>query len=479
MTAGNDLRRGSIGAAAATVLVLSVLVVQHYRDGWPFSLHHGLPPIGEHASHGGAAPADAGARGVSHPRAAVQIDPSRIGAFGIRTEPARRESLSRSFRAVATVTPDETRVSHVHTRVSGWIERLYVRTTGATVRAGQPIAAIFSRELLASQTEFLAVRRAAGGGGASMGLLEGSRARLRVLGMSDSEISAIERRGSPSRLVTVSSPRRGVVLERGVTVGAAVDASTDIATIADLSRVWIVAEIAEADIPDIRVGTEARLEVPASGREPFTERAEFVYPTLSERTRTLRIRFAVDNADGRLRPGMYGTAAFDTPSREMITLPRDAVVDTGLGRHVFVAAGAGSFEPRPVRVGASRADRLEITEGIREGESVVVSGVFLVDSESRLRASGGTGHQHGGARADAGAAAPASRDGSRAPPAARPRRTPSESPIGTQPDQAPRPTLGAPRPASLPSVSPTRTPSPSSPAPAPPAGSSGHSGHGG
>ncbi|MCC7536784.1 MAG: efflux RND transporter periplasmic adaptor subunit [Deltaproteobacteria bacterium] len=469
MTAARELRLGGIGAAAAIVLVASLLAVQHYRHGWPFSLHHGLPPIGEHTGHSPASDGDAAVEEAAHPRAAVHIDPSRLAAFGIRTEPARRESLSRSFRAVATVTPDEARISHVHTRVSGWIERLYVPTTGAKVRSGQALAAIFSRELLSSQTEYLAVRRAAAGGGASSGLVEGARARLRVLGMSDSEIATIEQRGTPMRLVTVSSPRRGVVLERGVTVGAAVDASTEIATIADLSRVWIVAEIAEADIPEVQVGTQATLEIPASAREPFVARAELVYPTLSDRTRTLRIRFAADNADGRLRPGMYGTAAFETVSRDVLTLPRDAVVDTGLGRHVFVAAADGTFEPHAVRVGASRGDRLEITEGVREGEAVVVSGVFLVDSESRLQASGGTGHQHGGGSGES------AQDGGPAAPAARPRR-PQSNPIPPRqtPSSAPVETRSVP----APSVS-TPRPPPARPAPSQPARSTGHAGHGG
>jgi Cu(I)/Ag(I) efflux system membrane fusion protein len=306
------------------------------------------------------------------------------------------------------VVPDESRVSHVHTRVSGWIERLYVNTTGARVRAGQPLAGIFSQELLSSQTEFLAVRRAASTGPRSA-VLEGARSRLKVLGMTDAEISAIEETGEPRRLVTVSAPRSGVVLHRGISVGTAVDPSTEIVTVADLSRVWVLAEVSEGEIPSVQIGTPAQLEFRASGREPFEARVEFLYPTLSERTRTLRVRLAVENRSGTLRPGIYGSVTFRVEPRSTLTVSRDAIVDTGSTQHVFVVAGERRFAPRAVKLGTRFDQRVEVREGLAEGDSIVASGVFLIDSESRLRASGGgTGHAHGSAdqdrsRADHGA----------------------------------------------------------------------------
>ena len=213
--------------------------------------------------------------------------------------------------------------------------------------------------------------------------------------MAPAEIDAIERSGEPMRLVTVAAPRSGVVVNRGVTAGTSVDPSTTLLTIADLSRVWVIAEVPEASIPAVRAGTTARLDFPASGRPPFAARADFVYPTLTERTRTLRVRMSAANGSGALRPGLYGTATFETPGQKVITVPRDAVVDTGLQQHVFVATG-DRFEPRPVTLGAQLADRVEVRDGLQEGERVVVSGVFLLDSESRLRATGGAGgHNHG------------------------------------------------------------------------------------
>jgi Cu(I)/Ag(I) efflux system membrane fusion protein len=279
--------------------------------------------------------------------------------------------------------------------VAGWIEQLDVNTTGEMVRAGTPLARIFSQELLASQTEYLSARRSMSASGISSAVLASGRTRLAVLGMTPAEIDAIEQSGEPRRLVTVVAPRSGVVVNRGVTVGASVDPATTLVTIADLSRVWVIADLPEASIAGIRVGRRAQLDFPASGRTPFTARVEFVYPTLTERTRTLRVRLSAPNPDGALRPGLYGTATFESVGRTVLTVPRDAVVDTGTQQHVFVATGDG-FEPRPVTVGTQLADRVEIRGGLREGEQIVAAGVFLLDSESRLRATGGAGgHQHG------------------------------------------------------------------------------------
>jgi Cu(I)/Ag(I) efflux system membrane fusion protein len=325
----------------------------------------------------------------------VPVEAAATQPLDIRLETIHRESLTETIRTVATIVPDESRISHIHTRVAGWIEHMDVNTTGEIVRQGQPLAHIFSQELLSSQIEYLAARRNTAAAGIASAVVASGRTRLTVLGMTPAEIDAIEQSGEPKRLVTVVAPRTGVVVNRGVTVGTSVDPSTTLVTIADLSRVWIFAEVPEASIPFVRVGSVARLDFPASGRPPFTARVDFVYPTLTERTRTLRVRLSAANPGGALRPGLYGTAAFEIAGHNVLTVPRDAVVDTGLQQHVFVAVG-DRFEPRPVIVGVRLADRVEIREGLNEGEPIVASGVFLLDSESRLRATGGAGgHNHG------------------------------------------------------------------------------------
>ena len=397
MTSTSRLHRfgAPIAAAVATAAVLiGVLWVQQAREAWPFAPPEQTPPAMD-------APTAAPTTGsVSTPdRVPIDVTASTLQELDIRIEVVKRESLTQSVRAVATVVPDESRISHVHTRVAGWVEQLDINTTGEMVRAGQPLARIFSQELLSSQTEYLAARKTTSASGITSVVVASGRTRLTVLGMTPADIDAIEQTGEPKRLVTVVAPRSGVVVNRGITVGTSVDPSTRLLTIADLSRVWILAEVPEADIPAVRVGTRAQLDFPGSSRAPFAARIDFVYPTLTERTRTLRVRFSAANPGGGLRPGLYGTAAFESAGQAVITVPRDAVVDTGLQQHVFVATGVATgdrFEPRAVTLGVQLADRVEIRAGLAEGERIVAAGVFLLDSESRLRATGGAGgHSHG------------------------------------------------------------------------------------
>lgn len=380
-----------VASALATAAVLGgALWVQHARGAWPFA-----PSAGSGSGSMTADMASVGEPGRRIDRVSIDVAPAALEDLGVRLEEVRLEVLTQAIHAVATVVPDESRLSHVHTRVAGWVEELYVNTTGETVRAGQPLAHLFSQELLSSQTEYLAVRKSTAASGIASAVIASGRTRLGVLGMTPAEIDAIEQTGEPRRLVTVVAPTNGVIVNRGITVGTSVDPSTTLVTIADLSRVWVFAEVTEADITAIRVGSRALLDFPASGRPPFEARVDFLYPTLTERTRTLRARFSVANARGTLRPGLYGTAAFDVVGTPTLTVPRDAVVDTGRQQHVFVAAG-DRFEPRVVTLGVQLADRVEVRTGLEVGERIVAAGVFLLDSESRLRATGGVGgHNHG------------------------------------------------------------------------------------
>ena len=393
MTAFSRFRRigAPIASALATAAVLTgALWIQHVREGWPFASRS--QAAAKSPSPAAPSPVDTAA---THGRVPVDVSAATLQTLDIRVETVRRESLTQSVRAVATIVPDESTISHVHTRVAGWVEQLDVNTTGAIVTAGQPLARIFSQELLSSQTEYLAARANTAASGIASAVIAGGRTRLGVLGMAPAEIDAIEQTGEPMRLVTVVAPRSGVVVNRGISVGTSVDPSTPLLTIADLSRVWVLAEIPEANIPGIRVGSAAQLDFPASGRPPFAARVDFVYPTLTDRTRTLRVRFLASNSGGRLRPGLYGTAAFESAGPPVITVPRDAVVDTGQQQHVFVAMG-GRFEPRVVTLGVQLTDRVEVRSGLEAGEQIVAAGVFLLDSESRLRATGGAGgHSHG------------------------------------------------------------------------------------
>ena len=396
--ARNRFAAPAISAGVTAAVLVGILFIQRARDAWPFSSASPPPAL---IAPPAATPAK---RASATDRVPIEVAAATVAALDIRLEVVGREAMAQSARAVATVVPDESRISQVHTRVSGWIEQLDVNTTGEMVRAGQPLARIFSQELLASQAEYLAARRTTAALGITSVVVASGRTRLGVLGMSAADIDAIEQTGEPKRLVTVVAPRTGVVVDRGITVGTSVDPSTTLLTIADLSRVWIFAEVPEANVSALRVGTRAELDFPASGRPAFTARIDFVYPMLTERTRTLRVRFSAANPGGALRPGLYGTAVFEGAGQEVITVPRDAVVNTGVQQHVFVATG-DRFEPRTVTLGLQLADRVEVRSGLAVGERIVVSGVFLLDSESRLRATGGAGsHAHAASGNSTGAA---------------------------------------------------------------------------
>lgn len=299
------------------------------------------------------------------------------------------EEASESLRAAATIVPDEARIHHIHTKVSGWIEKLHVPNTGERVRAGQPIIDIFSQELYSSQLDHLAARSYSGPPSA---VVESGRARLKFFGMSEREIRDIETTGRARRVVTLYAPGSGILAHRGVAAGTAVDPSTEIAVILDLSRVWAIADVPVSAMGWIRAGQVAQLQF---GDASMTAHIEFIEPMISE-SRTLKARFSLANPTGALRPGLYGTATITAPARKALTVPREALVDTGAAQYVYQRAADGNYVPRSVKVGRRSGDRIEITDGLEPGAMVVVSGVFLLDSESRLRGSSGQAAPHGG-----------------------------------------------------------------------------------
>jgi Cu(I)/Ag(I) efflux system membrane fusion protein len=326
-------------------------------------------------------------------RAPVALSSGQASGIDLKVATVSKSEVIEDLSVPVTIVPDESRISHIHTRVAGWIEHLHVGNTGEVVRAGQPIADIFSQELFASQVEYLAARALTGPPSA---VADSGRARLKFFGMSDSEIRAIEKTGKPNRVVTLYAPRSGVLAHRGISAGTAVDPSTEIAVILDLSRIWVFAEVPEFASDSVKKGMLAQLAFGSDGKLVVPARVEFVDPMLTESTRTLKVRFSLPNTRGELRPGMYGTAMFKAPGRSAVMVARDAVVDTGAAQYVYVVKADGVYEPRAVRVGARLKESVEIVSGLQEGEKIVVAGVFLLDSESRLRASGGQGTSHGG-----------------------------------------------------------------------------------
>jgi len=327
--------------------------------------------------------------------ATVEVSREGLRLAGVQTEPAVFERLARTIRTVGIVTADESRIRHVHTKITGWVEKLSVNFTGQQVRAGEPILSVYSPELLASQEEFLRAREAAARFASSSipevrkggeDLVSAARQRLRLFDVPESLIEELERTGTPRRTVTLLAPVSGFVTAKGTFEGQQVEPGMELFTITDLSRIWIEADFYEYEARDLRLGEEASLTLPYDPGTRLTGRITYVYPTLDPETRTVRVRFEFANPGLALKPGMFADVKLAVAAREGIVIPDSAVIDTGERQVVFVSLGGGKFQPRQVRLGSRGEGKVEVLSGVAAGEQVVVRANFLLDSESQLRA---------------------------------------------------------------------------------------------
>jgi len=335
-----------------------------------------------------------GARSTVPGMAPVEMDAQALRLSGVQTAVAERRALSRSTRAVGLVTADESRIRHVHTKTSGWVERLYVSSTGQIVSRGQPLLAIYSPELLATQEEYLRAREAARRFSGSQlpevrrggeDLLAASRRRLELLDVPHGLIEQIDRTGKPQRTVTLYSPASGYVTGKEIFEGMEVGPGMDLLTVTDLSRVWVEADFYEYESRILGVGQKVALRLPYDPATTRSGRVSFIYPFLDPESRTVKVRIELSNPGLRLKPGMYVDVTPELAAAEGIVIPDSAVIDTGVRQVVFVRT-PGGFEPRQVRVGTRTEGLAMILVGLDAGESVAVRANFLLDSESRLRA---------------------------------------------------------------------------------------------
>jgi Cu(I)/Ag(I) efflux system membrane fusion protein len=326
----------------------------------------------------------------------VELSADRIQLIGMKTAVAMREPLAASIRTVGFVAASEKGLVSVNARFSGWIESLGAGDTGQFVEKGSVLATIYSPDAIGAQQQFLAAARWAegkptatsGAGGTSPQYEYGrdNRQRLILLGFAPEDIDAIGAAGVPSQTVNLRAPVSGHVAKKAALRGIYVTPGTELFQIADLSTVWLIADVYESEIGRVKVGQKAVLELPAYPGERFTGKVTFVYPALAPGSRTLQARIEFRNPGLKLRPGMYGDVTLDLGDQNAIVIPSEALVDTGEVQYVFVSKGAGRFEPRRVRSGWSGGGRVAVLEGLAEGERVVTTANFLLDSESRLRA---------------------------------------------------------------------------------------------
>lgn len=401
-----DAMRRRTGIAALVLVVVGGLAAAGYglRDrlaGVPIvgGLVAAAPP--EAAGADTPMPKSSGAMPGSDPtmldpRAEIQIDPRRQQLIGVRTAPVERGMAVRTVRTVGTVEYDETRLRDVNLKVSGWIRDLYVNYTGKAVEAGDPLFTLYSPELLTTMQEYLlAVQARQDMTGSQIPeareyaehLVAAARQRIELWDLPPDQLQALEESREAQPAVTFRSPASGYVIEKHVVEGMYVPAGQTMYTIADLSRVWVEADIYEQEIPFVRQGLRATVALDAYPGEQFTGRIVYIYPFVEADTRTVRVRFDVPNPDGRLKPGMYANVALEAPVGMSTTIPANALLDSGSRQLVFVAEGDGYFQPRDVRVGEQVGDRVRILDGLQPGEQVATNATFFLDSESQLRAS--------------------------------------------------------------------------------------------
>ena len=386
----NDMPRNTRRAwAAALALLLAVgatVGVLSARDD-------------EAAPRGQARPLDGGMAGMDMDGMAmagdgsVRLTADQIRTFGVTFGFVEQRTLEDAIRTVGIVNFDETRLTGVTTKFGGYVERLYVDFTGKPVRAGERLVEIYSPELVAAQEELLlAARLERGLSGSSVpgvpagssDLVRAARQRLRLWDISDAQVNRILATGRAQRTMTLHAPVSGVVVEKNVLAGQAVQAGQPLYTIADLSEVWIEAELRESDAGLVQEGDAASVELAALPGRSILGRVEYVYPTLQNVSRSLKARIAVPNPGGRLKPGMYATVRIAAPARSALTVPLSAVLNTGERRLVFVDLGEGRIAPQEVELGRSGAGHAEVLAGLEPGQRVVTSAQYLLDSESNL-----------------------------------------------------------------------------------------------
>lgn len=311
----------------------------------------------------------------------VKISPGVQQNLGIRTAQVVRTQVGSSFEAVGAVQFDERLTEAVQTRVNGYVERLLVRAPMEYVRRGQPLATLYAPDWLGPQNEYLGLKKA----GVSEDLLAAARERMRALSIPDALIVQSEQAGTAQARFTVTAPVSGVVAELGVRDGVAVSPGMTLFRIAGLERVWAVAEVPEAQALRLERGQKVKAALQADASQTFNGELKEILPQVSANTRTLQARFEVANKAGRLTPGMLLRLQVAGPVSTRLVVPAEAVIRTGTRAVAFVRLASGAFEPRELSLGADLGDQIEVVQGLKEGEQVVASGQFLVDSEARLK----------------------------------------------------------------------------------------------
>ena len=346
-----------------------------------------------------SSPSGSPAQSLETSLAPVQLSPERLQSIGVKFGDVQRRPVRDEVRVTGTIAIDERKLSYVQTRFSGYIQKVFADATYQYVRKGQPLFTIYSPELAAAEREYLVAKQNAQGlsqstvPGVANGiaaLLNASTDRLRQWNIPQREISRLESSGQASQELEIDSPVSGYITERNALPNAYVQPETKIYTVADLSTVWVLAQIFQNDLARVRTGTPATLTVDSYPGRVFQGRVEFIYPDIDMTTRTARARLIFSNPNLALTPGMFVNVTIQVPLGAQLVIPVGGVLQSGVRQIVFVDRGAGYLEPREVQLGAQAGDEYVVLKGLRAGERIVTSANFLIDSESQLQAAIGS-----------------------------------------------------------------------------------------
>ena len=365
-------------------------------------------PAGQagHTHTGAGSPKAQGAVESSLPKEnRMTLSPERLQAVGVKFELAKRRSMDRAIRTVGQVEVDERRLAHVNIKLEGWIDALFVNSTGERVTKGQKLLTLYSPELVATQTEYLLAlksQRTLGGSAfaevaeGAQSLAEATRRRLQLWDITEDHVQDLERTGKVLRTLPLHAPQSGTVIKKVALAGMHVNPGDELYTIADLSHVWLLADIYEYELPFIKVGQTATVTLSYDPKTVLQGRIAFLYPTLDTQTRTAKVRFELANPREQLKPGMYANVELKIPLGTRLVVPSDAILDSGERQLIFIHLGGGQLAWRTVKLGVRAGDWVEVLEGLKEDEHIVTSANFLLDSESQLKAavSGMKGMQH-------------------------------------------------------------------------------------
>ena len=329
----------------------------------------------------------------------VMISAAKQQLIGVRTVEAKRETLMRDVRTTAQIVPDETRIAHIHVKINGFIEQVFVDYVGQLVKKGQQLFTIYSPDLVSTQEEYLIAKRGEKTLGSSQfaevaqgsqSLLHSARERLKLWDISDAQIRKLDETGEVSRTVTFYSPIGGFVMDRKAFPQTSVTPDTELYTVSDFSTVWANADIFEYEVPFVKVGQHAEMQLSYYPGKTWKGRVSFIYPTVDPTTHTVKVRMEFRNRDFTLKAQMFADVDLKISYGNQVVVPQEAVLDSGKEQRVYVEKGDGYFEPRVITTGAKLDGKVVVLSGLKAGETVVSSGNFLVDSESRLKTATGT-----------------------------------------------------------------------------------------